>query len=130
MKMGLVAIQLCAIFCLITTNASVPSCELVETKYLHDCISLSRRWYIVRDEIMIKTCPSLQPGAVGYDSCMETVDKSATEQIISEVGKEDDENIVFRSAFVASPGIVNGKPRRLQYAEKKPWSFWNIFKFW
>lgn len=79
---------------------------------------------------MIKTCPSLQPGAVGYDSCMETVDKSATEQIISEVETEDSENTSYRSALVASPATLNGKPRRIQYAEKKPWNIWNIFKFW
>lgn len=81
---------------------------------------------------MLKTCPSLQPGAVGYDSCMATVDKSATEQIISEVEKEDDNGgTSFRSAFIASPAIVNGKPQRMHYVEKqkKTWNFWNIFKW-
>lgn len=69
---------------------------------------------------MLKTCPSLQPGAVGYDSCMATVDKSATEQIISEVEEVDDNGgTSFRSAFIASPAIVNGKPQRMQYAEEQ-----------
>lgn len=114
------------LLCLTASLFAAPSCKDVDTQDLNDCISLSRRWYQLQDEIYLKTCPSLQPSAVGYDSCMEIVNRSATERLTSEVEAEDNGNITDRAALNASPlRSAAGKPIRMHFEKKTPW-----WRFW
>lgn len=124
--MGRLVIQLIALLCLAERLLAAPSCAGVDRKDFDVCNSLSRRWYQLQDEIYLKTCPTLQPGAVGFDSCMQTVNRSATEQLTSEVETEDNGNLTNRIALGASAvRTALGTLIELNFKRKKFWWwFW------
>lgn len=129
--MGRLSIQLFALHCLLTNIAGAPSCEDFDEQQMRICISTSRRWYKLRDELYIKTCATLQPGTVGYDNCMQTVSNLATEQLISEQAVEEENTISFRSLHAIPLKTLDGKNVKMKYIkivenyDKKPW-----YQFW
>lgn len=130
--MGRLSIQLFAFLCLITSLAAAPSCEDVDEQQMRICISISRRWYKLWDEIYMKTCASLLPGTVGYESCMQTVSELATEQLtLKQTVEEEDDQISFRSLQARPIKTLEGKNVKMIYLkvkeidDDKPW-----YQFW
>lgn len=70
----------------------------------------------------MKTCASLLPGTVGYESCMQTV---------SELVEEADDEISFRSLQARPIKTLEGKNVKMIYLkveeidDDKPW-----YQFW
>lgn len=80
----------------------------------------------------MKTCASLQPGTVGYESCMQTVSELANEQLtLKQTVEEEDDQISFRSLQARPIKTLEGKNVKMIYLkveeidDDKPW-----YQFW
>lgn len=121
-KMGRQIILLCALLCLTTIINAAPSCKDVAAKYLEDCRAQQSRWIELQNLFRLQECPTLQPGHVDYDKCVQYANRSATYQLISELPEEARNR--FSAPFIslrATPIMTAKGPVKMKFPQETGW---------
>lgn len=121
-KMSRSIIQFSALFVFITIIAAEPNCTGIESKYLKDCTTLHRRWYELKDEVYKENCKELRPVDNEYNSCMQRVNKEATDRLYAELPEDAANSIIYPySGLRAKATLVNGNIVKMEFPEESSW---------